>query len=70
MFKNLFWGIRAVVSVIDNVLGGFYFLQIGKNPIGDGGVETLLNVIKAHRAIKFLSLEVCSCSFDLKEWSN
>lgn len=64
MFKNLFWGIRAVVSVIDNVLGGFYFLQIGKNPIGDGGVETLLNVIKAHRAIKFLSLEVCSCSFD------
>lgn len=56
-----------MVSVIDNVLGGFYFLQIGKNPIGDGGVETLLNVIKAHRAIKFLSLEVCSCSFDLKE---
>lgn len=31
--------------------------QIGKNPIGDGGVETLLNVIKAHRTIKFLSLE-------------
>ena len=33
-------------------------LQIGKNPIGDGGVETLLNVVKAHRTIKFLSLEV------------
>jgi len=32
-------------------------LKIGKNPIGDGGVETLLNVIKAHRTIKFLSLE-------------
>ena len=35
-------------------------LQIGKNPIGDGGVETLLNVVKAHRTIKFLSLEVGS----------
>lgn len=33
-------------------------LQIGKNPIGDGGVETLLNVVKVHRTIKFLSLEV------------
>jgi len=33
-------------------------LQIGKNPIGDGGVETLLNVVKVHRTIKLLSLEV------------
>ena len=53
-----------------NVCCVCFSLQIGKNPIGDGGVETLLNVVKAHRTIKFLSLEVCSCSFNIREESN
>lgn len=38
--------------------GVCWCLQIGKNPIGDGGVETLLNVVKVHRTVKLLSLEV------------
>ena len=41
-------------------------LQIGKNPIGDGGVETLLNVVKVHRTIKLLSLEVGQTLYSYK----
>lgn len=36
----------------------YFHFQIGRNPIGDGGVECLLNIIRTNNTIKFLSLDV------------